>query len=715
MKVFFAKNSENKKCANATLQTENTQKKCQSNISASKCCQDKTSQNECCQSKTSAGLCVKKGFNKYDALIVGSGAAGYSTADWLIKYGVKNIAIITENRLVGTSRNTGSDKQTYYKISMVGSADSNMQMAQDLFDGGSMNGDIALIEASNSARCFLRLVEYGAPFPTNEYGEYIGYKTDHDNTARATSCGPLTSKFMTECLEKTVIKNGAKILDQMQAIKIVQQNNEVKGLIVLDSGGNLQFLQAKNIILATGGEASVYRDSVYPLGQTGATSLGIEAGAVLHNFQEWQYGMSATKFRWNVSGSYQQVVPKYVSVDKNGCEKEFLLDSLLPQDAYNLVFLKGYQWPFDYQKMASSSQIDLLVQQQIVQGNKVYLDFTANPSGYNFDALSNEAKQYLTEANCAEGMPFERLQKLNPQAIAVFKNHNIDLSKERLQIAICAQHNNGGLGIDSNWQTNVQGLFAVGEVAGTFGVYRQGGSALNSTQVGGLRVAQYLKNHNICSDKKATSADCSGNFTNKTVSHKSFVSDKNQNKTVATQKLESQIAKGCPTADNGAFDCSDFINAENKFIHQHIANTNNIAEVESHFKALMSEYGGAQRNYEKLQTILLELTAYLEGKNPLTISSKTQVKKLYKCWDMLICDCYLCKTMIESINNIGSRGGAVVFKGGKVVGEATEFKKKITVTSKNGVAFVDRKPIPTPNNNFETILNKGITNKSQTN
>ncbi|MEG1509745.1 MAG: oxidoreductase, partial [Clostridia bacterium] len=74
---------------------------------------------------------------------------------------------------------------------------------------------------------------------------------------------------------------------------------------------------------------------------------------------------SATKFRWNVSGSYQQVVPKYVSVDKNGCEKEFLLDSLLPQDAYNLVFLKGYQWPFDYQKMASSSQIDLLGQQSL--------------------------------------------------------------------------------------------------------------------------------------------------------------------------------------------------------------------------------------------------------------------------------------------------------------------------------------------------------------
>ncbi|MEG1608230.1 MAG: FAD-binding protein, partial [Clostridia bacterium] len=507
---------------------------------------------------------------KYDALIVGSGAAGYSTADWLFKYGIKNIAIVTENRLAGTSRNTGSDKQTYYKISMVGGADSNLQMAQDLFAGGSMNGDIALIEASNSARCFLRLVEYGMPFPTNEYGEYIGYKTDHDNTERATSCGPLTSNFMTKCLEKKVVENGATILDKMQAIRIVQQNNVVKGLIVEDKDNKLLFFQTQNIILATGGEASVYRDSVYPLGQTGATSLGIEAGAVLYNFQEWQYGMSATKFRWNVSGSYQQVIPKYISVDKNGIEKEFLLDSLSPDDAYNMVFLKGYQWPFDCKKMATSSKIDLLVLQQIAQGNKVYLDFTENPSGYNFDNLCNEAKQYLIDADSVNGAPFERLQKLNAKAIDVFKSHNIDLSIQRLQIAVCAQHNNGGLGIDGNWQTNVQGLFAVGEVAGTFGVYRQGGSALNSTQVGGLRVAQYL----------------------------SAVGD----------------------VENMPFDFSDYIATENKFIEQHMACDSNIAQVESHFKALMSEFGGAQRNYEKLQSIVAELQGYLDGKSQLMIS-----------------------------------------------------------------------------------------------
>ena len=56
----------------------------------------------------------------YDVVIIGSGCAGYNCADWLYDFGVKNIAIITEGVNKGTSRNTGSDKQTYYKLSLSG-------------------------------------------------------------------------------------------------------------------------------------------------------------------------------------------------------------------------------------------------------------------------------------------------------------------------------------------------------------------------------------------------------------------------------------------------------------------------------------------------------------------------------------------------------------------------------------------------------------------
>jgi succinate dehydrogenase/fumarate reductase flavoprotein subunit len=61
-----------------------------------------------------------------------------------------------------------------------------------------------------------------------------------------------------------------------------------------------------------------------------------------------------------------------------------------------------------------------------------------------------------------------------------------------LEIALCAQHNNGGLTTDLWWQTNVPGLYAAGEVAGTHGVYRPGGSALNAGQVGSMRAAQHI-------------------------------------------------------------------------------------------------------------------------------------------------------------------------------------------------------------------------------
>ncbi|MBO5859879.1 MAG: oxidoreductase, partial [Clostridia bacterium] len=115
----------------------------------------------------------------YKCLIIGSGAAAYSAADWLFREGIKDIAVVTENRLSGTSRNTGSDKQTYYKLSMDGiTPDSPYKMASDMFSGGSCDGEKMYIEAVNSRKCFLRLCDYNVGFPTDKYGCYPGYKTD---------------------------------------------------------------------------------------------------------------------------------------------------------------------------------------------------------------------------------------------------------------------------------------------------------------------------------------------------------------------------------------------------------------------------------------------------------------------------------------------------------------------------------------------------------
>ena len=122
---------------------------------------------------------------RLNTVVVGTGAAGYNAADTLYACGQRDLAVVTDHVMSGTSRNAGSDKQTYYKLTLAsGAPDSVRGLAQTLFDGQCPDGDTALAEAALSAGCFLKLARLGVPFPCNRYGEYVGYKTDHDPRRR---------------------------------------------------------------------------------------------------------------------------------------------------------------------------------------------------------------------------------------------------------------------------------------------------------------------------------------------------------------------------------------------------------------------------------------------------------------------------------------------------------------------------------------------------
>ena len=437
---------------------------------------------------------------KYDVIVVGTGAAGYNAAIRVRQLGKKSVAIVTEAVNCGTSRNTGSDKQTYYKLGLGGdSPDSVATMAQNLYSCGAVDGDNALCEAALSARCFMNLCELGVEFPVNRYGEYVGYKTDHDPFARATSAGPLTSKFMTEALEKKATELDIPIFSSLLAVEILKIDDEVCGLLCLNTdSGEFVSINTPNVILCTGGPAGIYADSVYPECHTGSTALALLAGASLQNMTEWQYGLASIHPRWNVSGTYMQVLPRFVSVDENNVEHEFLADYFKDEyEALSLVFLKGYQWPFDSKKVLNgSSVIDLLVYRECALKNRrVFLDYTKNPFNLEniaFEKLSDEAFEYLNKANACFGTPIERLLKMNTPAVELYASKGLDITKNYLEIALCAQHNNGGIAVDMWWQSEVKGLYAAGECAGTHGITRPGGSALNAGQVGSLRAAQFV-------------------------------------------------------------------------------------------------------------------------------------------------------------------------------------------------------------------------------
>jgi len=449
------------------------------------------------------------------ALVVGSGAAGLNAADTLHALGQTDVAVLTEGMRMGTSRNTGSDKQTYYKLTLAGGEpDSVLEMARTLLGGGSMHGDIALVEAALSATAFSKLVSIGVPFPHDRYGQYVGYKTDHDPRQRATSCGPYTSRLMVEKLEAQVLAKGIRVFDGFRAIALLTaadgDGRRVTGVLAIDRSAadsptlGLTVFSCSAVVWATGGPGGIYASSVYPESQTCATGAPLEAGATAVNLTESQFGIASTKFRWNLSGTYQQVLPRYVSTDADGGdEREFLADRFPdPRAMLDAVFLKGYQWPFDAAKLgpAGSSRVDQLVFAETVRGRRVFLDFRRNPTAacgpdgtFDPDAPGAEARRYLERSGALHGTPYERLLTMNPGAVSLYRDHGIDLASELLEISVCAQHSNGGLLGDAWWESDLKRLFPVGEVNGTFGARRPGGSALNSTQVGSLRAAQAIR------------------------------------------------------------------------------------------------------------------------------------------------------------------------------------------------------------------------------
>jgi hypothetical protein len=80
--------------------------------------------------------------------------------------------------------------------------------------------------------------------------------------------------------------------------------------------------------------------------------------------------MASVKFRWNVSGSYMQVLPRFVScaADGKSDEREFLREYFSgPAEMYDAIFLKGYQWPFAAGHVPGSSMIDIYVNREIVE------------------------------------------------------------------------------------------------------------------------------------------------------------------------------------------------------------------------------------------------------------------------------------------------------------------------------------------------------------
>lgn len=249
--------------------------------------------------------------------------------------------------------------------------------------------------------------------------------------------------------------------------------------------------------------------------------------------------------------------------------------------------------------------------------------------------------------NVTGDSPVERLEVLNSKAIDVYKRQNTDLHRDYLEISVYAQHNNGGVNTDNNYETDVKNLYAIGECAGTFGLARPGGTALNDTQVSGL----------LCSRHIAT-------------------------------KSEEYNADNSPISERYNQLISDFsVNASVDY---------------TYITERMSDCAAFLRDIEGCRTLLEEIKEILHN---LPLKSRSLSQYFYD-YDMLLSTKALLISIIQEAEHTGSRGGAVCIKNGEIMAENREYRKYLTITDGDEIYFEKVRAVPVVNKPFEQYLRK---------
>ncbi len=235
-----------------------------------------------------------------------------------------------------------------------------------------------------------------------------------------------------------------EILSEKYLLELLKDESGcVCGAKVLDiRSGEIENYESGAVVLATGGYSRIYdKNSTNSTASTGdGIAVASRAGANLIDMEFVQFHPTALK---NSS--------ILISESARG-EGGYLLNS------------KGERFT---NELAPRDEVSRAINEEILKGEDIFLDI-----------------RHLGEEFIEEGLPQERkLAKLY---------ENIDPVHELIPIRPVAHYTMGGIEVDDNSQTNIRGLFAVGECANhrVHGANRLGGNSLLEIVVFGKQAGE---------------------------------------------------------------------------------------------------------------------------------------------------------------------------------------------------------------------------------
>ncbi len=378
--------------------------------------------------------------SQFDVLVVGTGAAGLYAALCLPEH--FQVGLITKDRLPQSA----SDWAQGGMAAAISPEDSPKLHIEDTLKAGAGLCEFEAVRflAEKAPECVHSLVKLGVAFDRQGDDLALTLEAAHSRR-RVLHAADTTGRAVVGTLTAQVLnRKNIQVIQQAFALSLwIDPDTQRCQGICLVYQGQISWVRAGAVVLATGGGGQVFAQTTNPGVSTGdGVAIAWRAGAILRDLEFVQFHPTAL----TTAGA-----------------PRFLISEAVRGEGAHLVDDQGYRFAFDYHPAGELAPRDIVSRAIFSHFQRMGVD----PA---------DANVWLD----LRPIPEERIRHRFPNIIQVCRQWGIDVFAQPVPVAPAAHYWMGGIMTDLISQTSIPGLYAIGETAST-GVH--GGNRLASNSL----------------------------------------------------------------------------------------------------------------------------------------------------------------------------------------------------------------------------------------